>query len=80
MYMHKERERSDSVVECLNQDPGVGGSSLTGVTAICPWARQINPSLVLVQPRKARLGNTEKIVDWDVKNQIKQTHMHKDTL
>ena len=30
------RERSDSVVECLSQDQGVAGSSLTGVTAFCP--------------------------------------------
>ena len=26
--------------------------SFTGVTALCPWARHIDPSLVLVQPRK----------------------------
>ena len=30
------RERSGSVVECLTQDRGVAGSSLTGVTALCP--------------------------------------------
>ena len=28
------RERSGSVVECLTQDRGVGGSSLTGVTVL----------------------------------------------
>ena len=27
-------------------------SSLTGINAVCPCARHINPSLVLVQPRK----------------------------
>ena len=43
-------ERSDSVVECLTRGRGAAGSSLTG----CPWAWHINPSLVLVQPRKAR--------------------------
>ena len=35
-------------VECLTRDRGTTGSSLTGVTALCPWARHINPSLVLV--------------------------------
>ena len=29
-------ERSDSVVECLTRDRGAGGSSLTGVTVLCP--------------------------------------------
>ena len=39
------------MVECLTWDPLVTRSSLTGVTALCPWARHINPCLVLVQPR-----------------------------
>ena len=30
------RERSNSVVECLTRDRGAAGSSLTGVTALCP--------------------------------------------
>ena len=30
------RERSGSVVECLTPDKGAAGSSLTGVTALCP--------------------------------------------
>ena len=30
----KNRERSGSVVECLNRDQGASGSSLTGVTAL----------------------------------------------
>ena len=29
-------ECSGSVVECLTQDRGAAGSSLTGVTALCP--------------------------------------------
>ena len=29
-------ERSGSVVECLTGDRGTAGSSLTGVTALCP--------------------------------------------
>ena len=39
--------------------------------SVASLARQINPSLLLVQPRKACVDLT-KIVDWDVKNQIKQ--------
>ena len=30
------REHSGSVVECLTRDRGATGSSLTGVTALCP--------------------------------------------
>ena len=30
------RERCGSVVECLTRDLGDAGSSLTGVTALCP--------------------------------------------
>ena len=30
------RERSGSVVECLTRDRRAAGSSLTGVTALCP--------------------------------------------
>ena len=48
------REHSGSVVECLTREQGATGSSLTGVTVLCPLARRINPSLVLVQPRKTR--------------------------
>ena len=29
-------ERSGSVVECLTQDRGAAGSSLTGITVLCP--------------------------------------------
>ena len=36
------RERSGSVVECLTRDRGAVGSSLTGFSALCPWARHIN--------------------------------------
>ena len=30
------RESSGSVVECLTRDRGAAGSSLTGVTVLCP--------------------------------------------
>ena len=32
----KSEERGGSVVECLTQDRGVVGSSLTSCTALCP--------------------------------------------
>ena len=50
------------MVECLARERGAAGSSLTGATALCPKARHINPSLVLVQPKKTRPFITE-IVD-----------------
>ena len=36
--------------------------SLIGVTMLCHWARHINPSLVLVQPRKTRPYITERLL------------------
>ena len=56
------RERSGSVVKCLTQDRRAAGLSLTRVTALCPWARYINPSLVLVQLRKTRFDVTERLL------------------
>ena len=50
------------MVECLTRDQGAAGSSPTGVTALCPRARHINPSLVLVQPRKNRPYITERFL------------------
>ena len=55
------RERSGSVVECLTRDRRAAGSSLTGVTALS-LSKNINPSLVLVQPRKTRPFITEKLL------------------
>ena len=60
-------------LECLSQDQGVVGLSLTGVTAMCPLSRHINSCLVLAQPSKTLAHKTEKNVDLEVKNQIKQT-------
>ena len=56
------RERSGSVVECLTRDRRAADSSLTGVTALSPWAIHINPSLLLVQPRKTR-PDVKKVID-----------------
>ena len=63
--------QSGLVVECFSRDRGVAGSSLTSITVLCPWARPINPCLVLVQPRKDPSRHNWKIVDGDVKNQSK---------
>ena len=56
------REHSGSVVKCLAQDWEAIGSSLTGVTVLCPWARHIYPCLVLVQPRKTRPDISEELL------------------
>ena len=52
------------------------GSSLTSVTALCPWARHIIPSLVLFQPRKTRPFITERLlIGRKESNQTKQTNI-----
>ena len=56
------REGSGSVVECSTRDREASGSSLTGITSVCPRARHVNPSLVLVQPRKTRPCLTERLL------------------
>ena len=55
-------ERSGSVVECLTQDRGAMGSSLTGFICVVSLSKNINPSLVLVQPRKTRPFITERLL------------------
>ena len=64
-------ERSGSVVECLTRDRGAAGSSLIGVTALCPWARTLILAYKVVQPRKTRPFITERLLMGH--NQIKQT-------
>ena len=73
-------ERSGTVV--VTQDRGAAGSSLTGVTVLCPWARHINPSLVLVQPRKTHPFITERLLmgrkesnKQNLKNDISLNHL-----
>ena len=58
------------MVGCLIRDRGVADSSLTGGTALCPWARHFILRLVLSHPKKTHPDRTEKIVDWDVNNKI----------
>ena len=71
------RERSCSVVECLTRERGARVSSLMGVTALCPSARHINPSLVLVQPRKTCPFITERyLMGHKESNQINKLVMY----
>ena len=49
------------MVEYLTLDWGEAGPGLTGITALCLLGRCINPSLVLVQPRKTRPYITERL-------------------
>ena len=56
------REPSGSGVECSTRHWGVSGLSLTSVTELCPWARHISPSLVLVQPRKTHSYISERLL------------------
>ena len=55
-------ERSGLVVDCWTGDRVVTGPNLTGVTALCPLARHINPCLVLVHSRKAHPDTTENLL------------------
>ena len=49
-------------VNMTSRDRGSAGSSLTGVTVLCPWARHIYPCSVLAQPRKTRTDLTEEML------------------
>ena len=62
LYKQSPRERSGSVVECLTRDRRAAGSGLTGVTELRSLIRYINPSLLLVQPRKTRSYITERML------------------
>ena len=61
LFIMPLRERSGSVVECLTQERGAAGSSLTSITALLPWARTLILAL-LVQPRKTRSFITERLL------------------
>ena len=60
------------MLECLTQDLGAAGSSLTGVTAL--WSlSKTHPSIVLVQPRKTHPCLTERLLmGHKESNQTKQ--------
>ena len=65
-------ESSGSVVESLTRDRGAAGLSHTGVTELS-LSKNINPSLVLVQPRKTPPFITERLLmGCKESNQTKQ--------
>ena len=55
-------ERSGSMVECFTRDREAAGSSLTRRHCVVSLSETINPSLVLVQPRKTRLFITGRLL------------------
>ena len=75
IYHNLIRVHSGSVVECLTQDRGAAGLSLTSVSVLCPWARHIYPCLVLVlSTQEDPSWHNWKIVGLDVKNHANQTN------
>ena len=58
----QKRKHSGSEVECLTRDGGAAGSSITGVTMLCPEARHIYPCFVLFQHRKTRSDIAESLL------------------
>ena len=59
MYTFKHRERKGSVVEFLTRDPGAARFEPHRHHCVVSVRKNINPSLVLVQPRKTRPFITE---------------------
>ena len=70
-FWHQAFICGSAVVECLTRYREAAGSSFTNVIALCPWARHMKPSLVLVQPRKTRPNITERLL-MGRKESIKQ--------
>ena len=68
-------DQSKHVVECLTQNRGPAGSSLSGITALGSLSRHFYPSLELAQPRKTRPCLTEILLMGSKKkiNSNKQT-------
>ena len=50
------------MVDSLTQDGGAAGSNLTGRHCVVSLSKNINPSLVLVHPRKTRPFITERLL------------------
>ena len=71
--IHKNGERSGSVVECRTPEREVGGSK-PNAAVLCPWARHFTPRKywLITQEAVAPSRHDWKIVDWDVKPQHKQ--------
>ena len=62
IYTTFERERSGSEVECLTRDRGAAGFEPHRRHCVVSLSKNINPSLVLVQPRKTRPFITERLL------------------
>ena len=60
--LYKTRERSGSVVECLTRDREAAGPRPHRSHCAVSLSKNINPSLVLVQPRKTRPYITERLL------------------
>ena len=75
LFCHLLWERSGSVVECLTRDRRAAGSSLRR-HCVVSLSKNINPSLVLVQPRKTRPYITERLLmGRKESNQNKKSHL-----
>ena len=72
--IHYITEHSGSKVECLTQDRGAAGSSLTGVTVLWSLSKTHLSLLNTGSTQEDLSRNNWKNVDWDIKNQIKQTN------
>ena len=71
-------ERGGSVIECRTPEREVGGSKPTAAV-LCPWARYFTPQKywLITQEAVAPSRHDWKIVDWDVKPQLKQNSASK---
>ena len=67
---HKD-QTGGSLAECLTPDRGDVGSSLTSASAMCPLARHIYPSLVLIQSRK-----THSYIKYFIRVSLLLTHQN----
>ena len=67
-------ECSGSVVECLTRDLGAVGSSLTHVTALCPWARPLSKLSTGSTQEDPSLHNW-KIVDGMLRIKSNKTYL-----
>ena len=61
-FRHEKMGAQWLIGRVLDSRPRGWGSSLTSITTLCPLARHINPSLVMVQPRKTRPYITERLL------------------
>ena len=68
-------EHSGFVGECLTQDWEAAGSSLTGVTALCPWARRIIPSYSTGSTQEDLSLHNWKIVDGTLRIKSNKNHL-----